>query len=210
MDNLWQSQSKERTDLFKSVCNTQNEGIIMVEILEEIRKRRSGRAFDTKPVPQEMIDSIIEAGRWAPSCGNTQAWNFVVLSDPDVLTKAHEAISRGNVWAKKAPLMILMVAKEDGGCPAHKLPYFMMDIGLATQNMLLQAVHLGLLGHSTAGWDESMLKEILSIPSEYRIGAVIFFGYEGRVKDLDERTQEKEGKPRTRKPLEEVLHINHW
>ncbi|MCK5238000.1 MAG: nitroreductase family protein [Candidatus Thorarchaeota archaeon] len=182
----------------------------MVEILEEIRKRRSGRAFDMKPIPQEMIDSIIEAGRWAPSCANKQAWNFVVLSDSNVLAKAHEALSRGNVWAKRAPVMILMVTKEDGGCSSHELPYFMMDIGLATQNMLLQAVHLGLLGHPTAGWNEEMLKDILSVPDEFRIGAVLFFGYEGRMEDLDERTQEKEGKPRTRKPLEELVHRNQW
>ncbi|MHA1906603.1 MAG: nitroreductase family protein [Candidatus Thorarchaeota archaeon] len=182
----------------------------MVELLEEIRKRRSGRAYDTKPVPQEMIDSIIEAGRWAPSCANKQTWDFVVLSDLDVLTQAHEALSRGNVWAKRAPVMILMVTREDGGCSTHDLPYFMMDIGLATQNMLLQAVHLGLLGHPTAGWNEDLLKEVLRIPIEYRIGAVVFFGYEGSVEDLDERTKEKEGKLRTRKPLEEVLHINRW
>ena len=123
----------------------------MVEVLEEIRKRRSGRVYDTKPVPQDMIDSIIEAGRWAPSCMNTQAWNFVVITDSAVLSKAHEALSRGNAYAKVAPVMVVVAAKEDGGCGAHKLPYFMMDIGLATQNMLLQAVHLGLLGHPTAG-----------------------------------------------------------
>ncbi|MHA2424230.1 MAG: nitroreductase family protein [Candidatus Thorarchaeota archaeon] len=182
----------------------------MVDLLEEIRKRRSGRAYDTRSVPQEMIDSIIEAGRWAPSCANAQAWNFVVLTDPNILLKAHEALSRGNAYAKAAPVMVVVAAKEDGGCSSHKLPYFMMDVGLATQNMLLQAVHLGLLGHPTAGWDEDLLKETLAIPIEYRIVTVIFFGFEGRIEDLDERTQEKERRPRTRKPLEEILHVNGW
>ena len=80
-------------------------------ILEEIRKRRSGRAFSDKPVSDEMLESILEAGRWAPSCMNKQAWNFIVLKDPDVLSQAHEALSRGNAYAKAAPVIILVAAK---------------------------------------------------------------------------------------------------
>lgn len=182
----------------------------MVEVLKEIKNRRSGRAFLDEPIPAETLDSILEAGRWAPSCGNTQAWNFVVVEDKSVLSEAHEAVSKGNAWAKAAPIMILVTAKEDGGCPAHKLPYFMMDVGLATQNMLLQAVHVGLMGHPTAGWNEEKLKEILEIPEDYRIGTVIFIGYEGNTDSLDERTKEKEGKPRIRKSLPEIVHKNKW
>ncbi|MFW9848661.1 MAG: nitroreductase family protein [Candidatus Thorarchaeota archaeon] len=182
----------------------------MVELLKEIRTRRSGRAFDTRPVPQEMIDSIIEAGRWAPSCMNAQEWNFIVLNDPIVLEKAHDALSRGNAYGKRAPVMLLVVTREGGGCGAHNLPYWMMDVGLATANILLQAFHLGLLAHPTAGWNEVELIDILDIPEGYRIGTVIFIGYEGNIEDLDELTQEKERRTRTRKTLEEVLHVNGW
>jgi len=179
-------------------------------ILDEIMKRKSGRAFTDKSITDEMLNSILEAGRWAPSCGNTQAWNFVVLRDKAVLAKAHEMLSKGNAWGKAAPVMILVTAKEDGGCPAHGLPYFTMDVGLAVQNMLLQAVHLGLMGHPTAGWKEDGLKEVTGIPDEHRIVTVVFFGYEGDFDKLDERTQEKEKKPRTRKELSELSEIVHW
>ena len=173
-------------------------------------KRRSGRAFSDKPVSDEMINSILEAGRWAPSCMNKQAWNFIVLKDPEVLTQAHEFLSKGNAYAKAAPLMILVAAKEDGGCPAHGLPYFMMDVGLAVENMLLQTVHLGLMGHPTAGWNEDQLKELTGIPDEYRIVTVVFIGYEGDPSMLDERLQEKEKAPRNRKELSELVHWNGW
>ncbi|MBY8997137.1 MAG: nitroreductase family protein [Candidatus Thorarchaeota archaeon] len=179
-------------------------------ILEEIMKRRSGRAFSDKPISDEMLNSILEASRWAPSCGNTQAWNFIVLRDPDVLAQAHEALSMGNAYAKAAPVMILVAAKEDGGCPAHNLPYFTMDVGLAVENMLLQAVHLGLMGHPTAGWNEDQLKELTGIPDEYRIVTVVFIGYEGAPAMLDERLQEKENAPRKRKELSEIVHWNAW
>lgn len=173
-------------------------------------KRRSGRAFSKKPVPDDMLNSILEAGRWAPSCMNAQSWNFVVLRDSDVLAMAHEALTRGNAYAKAAPVMILVAAKEDEGCHSHGLPYFMMDVGLAVENMLLQAVHLGLIGHPTAGWTEEQLKKIAGIPDEYRILTVVFFGYEGDPSQLDERSQEKEKAPRKRRSLSEIVHWNHW
>ncbi len=179
-------------------------------ILEEIMKRRSGRAFSDKPISDEMLNSILEAGRWAPSCANAQAWNFIVLKEPGVLVQAHEALSKGNAYAKAAPIMILVAAKEDGGCPAHGLPYFTMDVGLAVENMLLQTVHLGLMGHPTAGWNEDQLKEITGIPDEYRIVTVVFIGYEGDPSLLDERSQEKENAPRKRKELSEIVHWNGW
>jgi nitroreductase len=179
-------------------------------ILEEILNRHSGRAFLGKPVPDEMLNSILEAGRWAPSCANTQAWNFIVLRDKEILTKAHEAVSRGNAYAKAAPVMIIIAAKEDGGCGSHNLPYFMMDVGLALENMLLQAVHLGLMGHPTVGWDETQLKEITGIPKEYRIVTVVYFGYEGDLSLLDEMDQAKARRPRTRRELSEIVHWNKW
>lgn len=179
-------------------------------ILDVILNRRSGVAFKEDPIPNEILVSILEAGRRAPSCANTQAWNFVVLRDSEVLSKAHEALSKGNAWGKRAPVMVLVAAKEDGGCGAHGLPYFTMDVGLAVENMLLQAVHIGLVGHPTAGWNEDKLKEITGIPEEYRIVTVVFFGYKGSVDDLDERTKEKELKSFSRKPLSEIVHYDRW
>ncbi len=181
-------------------------------ILDIIEKRRSGRAYDTKAIPEDILESVLEAGRRAPSCANTQAWNFIVVKDSEVRSKANEAMSRGNVWADRAPIMVIVTAHPKGGCPAHDLPYFMMDIGLAIQNMLLQAVHVGLMGHPTAGWNEEQLKDITGIPDDYRIGAVVFFGYEfdGDPTFLSEKNQEREKTRTSRKPFEEIIHWNRW
>ncbi len=182
----------------------------MVSLLGVITERRSGRFFRDRPVDDEMVELILEAGRLAPSCANTQAWNFVVIKEKSALAKAHEALSRGNAWAKAAPLMIVVTAKEDGGCPAHELPYFMMDVGLAVENMLLQAVHLGLMGHPTAGWNEAMLKQILEIPDEYRIVTVVFFGFPASRDEVPAESQSKEFAPKDRRPLSEIVHWNKW
>lgn len=182
----------------------------MVEILNEFKVRTGLRAFDTKPITDEMLDSILEAGRLAPSCANTQEWNFIAIKEPDALERAHEAVNKGNYWGLRAPVMLVIVTREDGGCGSHGLPYWMMDVGLATQNILLQSFHLGLIAHPTAGWDEIKLKSILGIPDEYRIGTVIFIGYPGDVSLLDERNQEREKRPRKRKAFEEIVHYNKW
>ena len=179
-------------------------------ILDEIMKRHSGRAFSNKPVSEEDLNSILEAGRWAPSCGNAQSWNFIVLRDSKILEKAHEYLTRGNAYGKAAPVMILVAAKESDGCSSHGLPYFMMDAGLAVQNMLLQAVHVGLMAHPAAGWDEDGLKKVTGIPDDYRLVTVIFLGYEGSLDALDEFTRERESRPRVRREFTEIVHWNKW
>ncbi len=182
-------------------------------ILEEIAKRKSGRAYDhDRPVSDEMIRSIIEAGRLAPSCANTQAWDFVVIRDPAIREKADEALTGGNYWAKRAPVMIFVVTHPKDGCSVHGLNYFMMDVGLAVENMLIQAVHLGLMGHPTAGWNEDKLKEIAGIPHDHKIATVVFFGYEyqGEPTFLSDKHQAIEREGSQRKEVSEVLHWNHW
>ncbi len=182
----------------------------MVDVIKEIKVRTSYRAFDERPISDEIIESIVEAGRLAPSCANTQEWNFVVIKDKEALEKAHEGVSKGNAWGKRAPVMLLVVTKEGGGCGAHGLPYWMMDVGLATQNILLQSFHLGLIAHPTAGWDEAHLKDVLGIPDEFRVATVIFIGYQGDPSILDERNQERENAPRKRKSIEDIVHYNTW
>ncbi len=179
-------------------------------LLPEIVHRRSGRAFSDTPVSDDDVRLILEAGRLAPSCANTQAWDFVVIRSREVLEQAHEALSRGNAWAKNAPLMIVVATREDGGCGAHGLPYHMMDVGLAVENMLLQAVHVGLMGHPTAGWNEERLKTTLGIPEEYRVVTVVFFGHPADPATLDEETKAKEYAPKSRRDLSEIAHWDRW
>ncbi len=121
-------------------------------------------------------------------------------------------MSRGNSWGERAPIMVIVATHPEGGCSSHGLPYFMMDVGLAVQNMLLQAVHMGLMGHPTAGWDEEKMKQVLNIPDEYRIATVVFFGYEyeGEPTFLSEKNQEREKSRTSRRPIDEVVHWNGW
>jgi len=96
------------------------------------------------------------------------------------------------VRAKAAPAAIVVVSKEGSGCGAHGLPYFIMDVGLAVENMLLQAVRLGLMVHPTAGWNEETLGESLGVPDDRRVVTVIFVGRPADTDTLDDEIGARE------------------
>ncbi|HZW36595.1 MAG: nitroreductase family protein [Deltaproteobacteria bacterium] len=170
--------------------------------------RRSLRAFADRPVEPEKIGQMIEAARWSPSCGNRQPWRFTVVARDDPRRPALEgALTRGNAWAKKAPVLIVSGARREDGSVVESREYYLHDTGLATMSLLYRGVDQGLLVHPMAGWKEAPLKEALSMPEDFRPIAVIAVGYPGNTGDLDEETRKKDETPRTRKEIGEVAYL---
>jgi nitroreductase len=182
----------------------------MVPIHELIQERRSSRVIDpNRFVGKEKVMSLLESARWGPSCFNNQPWRFVV-STGDSLERVKETLSRGNAWAKHAPLIITVTSKPDLGCQKTGREYYPLDIGLAVENLLLQGIHLGLVVHPIAGFDEEKLKEALKIPDPYRVHTIIIVGYPGSLNEVDEALREREKEPRERKRLEEIVFWEEW
>jgi nitroreductase len=179
-------------------------------IIDAIRRRESSRRFAPTPVAPEEIELLIEASRWAPSYGNRQPWRFVIVRDPAVLARLHEALTRGNAYAKSAPVLIAVAANPLDGQIVDGREYYLMDGGLAVENLLLQAVALGLHAHPMGGFSEPIVRDVLGIPEDVRVLALIAVGHPGRLEDLDERTRERELRERTRKPLSEVCAYDRW
>jgi nitroreductase len=177
-----------------------------------IEKRRSLRAMDpAKPVPLDVITRILEAARWAPSSSNAQPWRFVVVTGAEALEKARGALRKGNqTWANRAPLLIVVCANPDDDHIADGKPLYLLDCGLATENLILQAIEEGLVVHPMAGWYEEPMREALAIPEPNRVVVVIAIGYPGRLEDLPEELQQKERAERVRKPLSELVHYDRW
>lgn len=111
-----------------------------MELFDAIHTRRSIRKYLPKPVPQEMIEIILKAGMAAPSAGNQQPWQFVVITERARL----DAIPAFHPYSKmvlQAPAAILVCGDPNG----KKWPTFWdQDVSAATQNMLLAARGLGL------------------------------------------------------------------
>ncbi len=180
------------------------------ELHDLLARRWSSRRFAPTPLSDRSVETLIDAARWAPSYGNRQPWRFVVVRDPAILAGVHAALTRGNAYAKVAPVLIALCGDPDDGQVVEGKQYYLMDAGMALENLLLQAVALGLHAHPMGGFDEAMVRDVLGIPEHVRVLALIAVGHPGRLEDLDERTQERELRQRTRRPREEICSHDRW
>jgi nitroreductase len=184
-------------------------------INELMRRRWSPRVFEEgRTVEREKILTLLEAARWAPSCFNDQPRYFLVFdgSDADVLEQARACLSPGNAWATKAPVLMLSVARdtfEQNGKPNRWAQH---DVGLATENLLLEAVESGLVAHPMAGYDAERARTEFGIPEGFTPIAMIAIGYpyRGRLADLDEKIRVKELAPGQRKQVREIAFAGTW
>ncbi|MBR8839424.1 MAG: nitroreductase family protein [Stigonema ocellatum SAG 48.90 = DSM 106950] len=177
-----------------------------------IRNRWSPRAFADRPVDPDKLLSLLEAARWAPSSYNHQPWSFIIATKDDA-TEYNRLLSIlvefNQGWAKNAPVLILAVAKirsDDGKENRHAFH----DVGLAIENLVIQATALGLSVHQIAGFQvDSAIKEY-QIPDGYAPATVIVVGYPGDPQSLPDGLRDRELAPRVRKPLQEFVFTGQW
>ena len=165
-----------------------------MEILEAIRTRRSIRKYGKKPVPEELVEKILEAGRWAPSANNAQPWNFIVVRDEKTRREVARVATYGKFLAE-APIGIAVVIDPEAS--THPVE----DGAIATQNMLLAAHALGLgacwIGSYGSAYEERV-KEILGIPAGKRLLSIISVGYPAETPTS------------ARKPLKELVFTDRY
>jgi nitroreductase len=183
-------------------------------INELLARRWSPRVFEDRAVERHKILSLLEAARWAPSCFNEQPWCYLVFdgSDPEALESARSCLVEGNSWARKAPVLMLSVARnnfEHGGAPNRHAQH---DVGLASENLVLQAVALGLVAHQMAGFDLERARRQFHIPEGFTPMAMIAIGYpyRGSLDSIPEKLRAKELAPRQRRPIEEFAFSGKW
>jgi len=184
-------------------------------ISELIRRRWSPRAFEEgRTIEREKLLALLEAARWAPSCFNDQPRFFLAFdgSDPEALEKARGCLTPGNAWAAKAPVLMISVARETfehNGAPNR---WGQHDTGLATENLLLEAVELGLAAHPMGGFDANRARSEFGIPEGFTPMAMIAIGYpyRGKLEDLGEKLRGKELASRERKPMGEIAFAGFW
>lgn len=178
-------------------------------LIPAIRSRRSLRAFDPTPLPHAVLRRLFEAARWAPSGGNGQPWRFILTrSGSEPFERLAATLRPGNAWAKQAPILMLAAVKERHDRP-DKPPMpnrrALLDLGLATQNLLLQATAEGLTGHPMAGFDADEATEVVGLPDHHRAVLMLALGRPGDPDTLDAEARAKDERPRTRLPLTDIV-----
>jgi nitroreductase len=178
-----------------------------------IRHRWSPRAFADKPVPADVLRSLFEAARWAPSSSNEQPWVFIVGTREDSATHAKllsTLVEPNQVWAKHAPVLVIAVSHHTfakNGNPNRNAFY---DTGAAVAHLTTEATSRGLAIHQMAGFDPHKAAELFSIPKDWEPIAAFVIGYPGEAQNLPDTLRERELAPRSRKPLSEFVMSGTW
>ena len=169
-----------------------------MDVFEAIKSRRSVRAFMREDVSQEDIEKLIDAARWAPSAGNIQPWEFIVVRKPEIKRKLSIAALH-QTFIEEAPVVIVVCANQmrsGRGYGARGVNlYCLQDTAAAIQNMLLAATALGLATCWVGAFREEEAKRALNIPDGVRPIAIIPVGHPA------ERPM-----ARSRRPLSEIIH----
>lgn len=167
-------------------------------------ERWSARSFSNRDVSDDELFSILEAARWAPSANNIQPWRFIVARKAEDREKFYDFILPGNrLWCEKAPVLVLILSHllDSKG---KKNTSHAFDTGTAWGYLALEATRKGLIAHAMGGFKREQAREVLNIPAEFELHAVVAIGYQGEKDALPEALQERE-KPSMRRPLSESV-----
>ena len=169
-------------------------------MIEKLRTVRQIRQYAPDPVPDDVVQQLLEVARWSGSSKNTQPWHFIVVSDPATLRRISALRSNIN-WLAGAPLAIAIVLDGAGSSQAY-------DEGRVTERLLIGAHLLGYGGGTAWFGDESQqaeAKTILGIPAERTARSMVAIGLPLSVKDP--RPGAAAG---GRKPLSEIVSYGRW
>ena len=189
-----------------------------MEVLEAIKTRRSIRRYKSTPVDDKAVQTVLEAGRWAPSWANTQCWRFIVVRDSKIKAKVADTLFKfkrpdgvivenaGIKAINTVPVLIVVCAemgksgcRRDGEAATDKGDWFMFDTALAVQNMVLAAHALGLGTVIIGAFDAPKAAKILGVPAGYSVVTLFPLGY-----------PDEEPLVRPRKELSEIVFYDKY
>jgi nitroreductase len=171
-----------------------------METWNAIRARRNVRTYEDRPIPEDELGRILEAGRRAPSASNSQPWDFVVMTDRDELVELSHVWQGARHIAQSAATIVILAPITDDPRRAGLIEY---DIGQATIQMAICAADLGIgSGHAAIG-DQDRLRALLQHPDDRRGAYMLALGYPGD-RPLQPLTKIN------RRPFEEVVHFGRW
>lgn len=172
--------------------------MLILDVFKAIFERRSIRKFKKKDISIELINKILEAGLWAPSAGNLQSWDVILIKDQDLKQKLTKAAHMRS-FVGEAPLIMVLCANIHKSAEIYqdrgKELFCIQDAACAGQNMLLAVHALGLGACWVGTFDEELVIKILGLPWFLRPVALIPIGY-----------PDESPMPSSRRELEDIIH----
>ncbi len=183
-----------------------------MDVKEAVRMRRAYRSFVPVEITVDLINDLAECAQLTASCFNNQPWRYVFVYDPSVLKEMHTALSSGNEWAQKTSMIIVVLGRKEDDCIIRDRMYYHFDIGMATSAMILRATELGLVAHPIAGYSPKKTREILGIPENVDVIALVIVGKHSDKIDpvLSEKQVEAEKERPARKKIDEFVYLNRY
>lgn len=175
-----------------------------MDFLELAKKRKTTYDFDEKPVSQKDINTILEAARWAPSCSNSQPWNFIVVKNKKTIEKLMTLVNYGDFHTE--PTLVIAIVLRRDLCPGEDGKCFrgddsgvhdsFMSCGIAASHMTLAATDLG-INNCIITPEQVAVRKLLKVSKDDFVPLVIGFGHQKK-----ETFQKK----RERRPLKDSVH----
>lgn len=169
-----------------------------MEVLKEIADWVSISQFKQESVPQESLDRIISAAQRAPSAKNRQPWRLVAVRKPEVRQKIYNAAYMQEHVGEAPVIIAACTTNIDYKMPNGQLAY-PIDIGISLAFMMIQARAEGLGAHAVTTYDEEEIRQLLTVPYQMRVVALLLIGYPQEVPMQPER-----------RPLDQLLSYDHW
>jgi nitroreductase len=157
-----------------------------MDLMEAIKGRRSIRKYKPDPVPEEVLQKVMEAVRWSPSWANTQCWEVVVVKDPNMKSQLANTLTATNPARSsmtEAPLVVVLCGKKGisgfkkGQAATVKGDWLMFDTGIAMQSLCLAAHGQGLGTVVVGMFDHKKAEEILGVPQNVEVVTMTPLGY---------------------------------
>jgi nitroreductase len=181
-------------------------GIIM-DFMDVVAARKSVRSYADKPVEEEKLSKVLEATRLAPSWANKQCCRYIVVKDK---AKIQELAGGLNGWLKQAPVIVVACADPKDSGDRNGMNYYLVDVGISMQQLVLAATDTGLGTCWIGAFDEAKVKKALGIPENIKVVAMTPLGYPADKEGLGSKLIKTVIGAGKRKPLADIVHQEKW
>jgi nitroreductase len=178
-----------------------------MEFMGIVAARKSVRSYANREVEDEKLMAILEAARMSPSWANKQCVRYIVVKDK---AKIAEFSGTLNSWLKQAPVLLIACADPKESGSRNGMDYYLVDVGISMQQLILAATDLGLGTCWIGAFDEAKVKKLLGIPENVKVVALTPVGYPAEKAGFGSKLARKFIGADKRKPIEEIVHREKW